>query len=171
MKKTVISLIITSVLLFALSFSSIFIFKHYSNKGSSFNIESEGFVELAIQEDNYIDYVCVDKTYQKIQHIDKFESDSFELYLYWNKKMLDAGEHQIEGTTELNAIANLCDESCKNTEFSIYKINEEYIVSETNIGNSCGLLVYLYKDNSLIQFSKGVLGSYTPCNIVGIKFI
>ena len=171
MKKTVISLVVTSVLLFAIAFSSIFLFKNHLNKGDSFNVDSDGFVKLAIQEDNYIDYVCVDKTYKKIQHIDKFESDSFELYLYWNKKMMDAGEHKIEGTTELNKIANLCDLYCKNTSFSIYKINEEYIISETNIGNSQGLLVYLYKDNSLIQFSKGVLGGYTPCNIVGIKFI
>ena len=85
--------------------------------------------------------------------------------------MMDAGEHQIKGTTELNAIASLCDSFCKNTKFLIYKISEEYIISETNIGNSQGLLVYLYKDNSLIQFSKGVLGGYTPCNIVGIKLI
>lgn len=166
-KKNIITILIISVIAFCLSFSSVFIYDNIKNRKKSFD-EKEEFIQLALQDSNKINYLCINKSFDMVMKTDKFESEEFDLYLYWNKSLMDDAKNLILSSDELDKITYLCDTECKNLNFMIYKINNQYIISETNIGMSQGIFVYLYKDNSLIQLSKGVLnGSF----IIGINLL
>lgn len=169
-KKSIVILIITSVICFALSFSFIFIYSAIKNNEKSFDTTKDGYVQLALQDSHEIEYVCVNKSYDKVVHIDKFESQEFETYLYWRSSLMDDGQNQIEPTSDLKTITSLCDTICRshNQYISIYKINNRYIVSELNIGGSAGMFVYIFENETLVPFTKGVLSGY---HIVGIKFL
>lgn len=81
---------------------------------------------------------------------------------------MDVEKNPVEETQELSSIIALSDVLEDSSYFQIYKVEDVYIVSEVNLGPSGGLLVYLYKDNSLVQLTIGVLdGNF----IVGIEIL
>lgn len=133
-----------------------------------FDIEKDGYIKLALQDVNQINYVCIDKSLKKLNYINKFESQNFELYIYDDNSIMDVEKNPVEETQELSSIIALSDVLEDSSYFQIYKVEDVYIVSEVNLGPSGGLLVYLYKDNSLVQLTIGVLdGNF----IVGIEIL
>lgn len=168
-KRTrVILLVSTFIVFFALSFFSIFIYKTIKAKNKLFDIEKDGYIKLALQDVNQINYVCIDKSLKKLNYINKFESQNFGLYIYDDNSIMDVEKNPVEETQELSSIIALSDVLEDSSYFQIYKVEDVYIVSEVNLGPSGGLLVYLYKDNSLVQLTIGVLdGNF----IVGIEIL